>query len=197
MEFLFPLIHHPHAVRPVPTPVIGVALRRGLVVQDEHVFRIPFLRRFGEIVRTCHGTHDIHYHDLVVHELMLTVIPHPDAMFTQAMPLRFPGTPLVFIKHDPYLDIALPGADEGVGNGFACERVCRNTHGLLCAVYQFNQAAVAVGSRRPQPDAPARQGRERQKRAGKTTQRAYHRISLTRTWGNKKGTENCQKCNHG
>ena len=69
-------------------------------------------------------------------------------MFTQAMPLRFPGTPLVFIKHDPYLDIALPGADEGVGNGFACECVCRNTHGLLCAVYQFNQAAVAVGSRR-------------------------------------------------
>ena len=58
-------------------------------MQDEHVFRIPFLRRFGEIVRTCYGTHDVHYHELVVHELMLTVIPHPDAMFPQAAPCAF------------------------------------------------------------------------------------------------------------
>lgn len=105
--------------------LIGALTRFGKWFVKQHE------RRFGEIVRICYGTPDVHYHEFVVHELMLTVIPYSDAMFPQAMALRTSCFPLITVQYDPHLDISLSSADESIGNGFACECICRNAHGLL------------------------------------------------------------------
>ena len=130
-------------MRPVPAPIIGVPLRRGLVVQDEHVFRVPGLSGLGEIIRARGGAHDVHHHKLVVHELVLAVVPDTDAVLTQAVALGTAGLPLVGVQYHPDLDIPLPRADERVGYGHARERVRGHTHGPLGGVYEFNQTPVA------------------------------------------------------
>ena len=115
LSLLLSLSRHPHAVRPVPAPVVGILLGRLFVMQDEHVFRIPLLGRLRKIIASRHNAQNIHHDKLVVHDLMFAVVADSHAVRTQTMPLCASGRPLAAIQYHPYSDVALSGPDERVG----------------------------------------------------------------------------------
>jgi hypothetical protein len=97
----------------------------------QHVLRVLFLRRTGEIERTRLQRFLIHNHEFIVHNGVPIIDPHGDTLIGEERRCGVPRRRIALIHHDLDIDAALVRLQQCDGNRLRGERVRRDPDRLL------------------------------------------------------------------